>query len=63
MLVEKPACLGQTKRPLAIEQTDAQFAFKLLDLPAERRLGDVQLFGGVAEVSFRRHRTEIPEMP
>jgi hypothetical protein len=42
-----------------VEEGDTEFAFELLDLPRERRLGDAQRQGGTAEMAFPHDRTEI----
>ncbi|CAH0308122.1 hypothetical protein SRABI70_04616 [Pseudomonas sp. Bi70] len=41
MFIEEPPGLGQAQRPAALDQGHAQLVFQLLDLPAQRRLGDM----------------------
>ena len=58
--VKERAGLGQAQRPRAFfDQHDAEILFQLLDLPAQRRLGDVQPFGGACEVPLFRHGHEV----
>ena len=42
----------------AQEQRRAHILLQTLDLPADRRLGQVQFFGRLAEVQMPRHRLE-----
>ena len=63
LFVEHAAGLGQGNRPaLAREQAHAQLFFQQLDLAAERRLGDMQFFGGAGEVALARHGDEIAQL-
>ncbi len=62
VLIEKPAGLGQPQRSAALQQNHAQFIFQLLNLPAQRRLGDVQAFGGAGEVQRFTQHLEIAQM-
>ena len=47
---------------VAVEEGRAEFFFELLDLHAERGLGDVQAFGGAAEAEFLGGSDEIAEV-
>src|SRR5262245_5496256 len=47
----------------AVEQVDADFNFKLPDLPRERRLGNTENLRGSAEILLTRDDKKIPEMP
>ena len=62
VFVEKPPGLGQPQRSAAFEQDHPQFVLQLLDLPAQRRLGDVQAFGGAGEVEGFTQHLEIAQM-
>ncbi len=62
VLIEKPPGLGQPQRSAAFQQNHPQFIFQLLDLPAQRRLGDVQAFGGAGEVEGFTQHLEIAQM-
>ena len=62
MLIEKPPGLGQPQRSAALQQNYAQFIFQLLNLPAQRRLGNVQAFGGAGEVQCFTQHLEIAQM-
>lgn len=48
----------RTRFPQAIEDGDAEFAFKLLNLPGDRGLGDEQLLRGTGEVTMPAGRKE-----
>ena len=62
VFIEKPPGLGQPQRAAALQQDHAQFLFQLLDLPAQRRLGDVQAFGGAGEVEGFAQHLEIAQV-
>ncbi|MNZ90404.1 hypothetical protein D3C78_1093640 [compost metagenome] len=62
MFKEKPPGLGQAQWPPTLKQHHAEFVFQLLDLPAQRRLGDVQAFGGAGEIQGLPQHLEIPQM-
>ena len=63
LLVEQPPGLAEAQRPAAtFDQDKAQLIFKLLHLPAQRRLRDVQDLGGAREVSLARNGHEVAEM-
>ncbi len=46
----------------AFEQLDAQRTFQLADLPRQRRLRDVQAFGGATEAQLFRHGDEVAQL-
>lgn len=48
--------------PRALEKLQAKLAFQALDLLAEWRLGDVQLFGGPAEMQFVSYGDEVAQV-
>jgi hypothetical protein len=58
-LGEHPAGLGEPGRT-PFEQPDAQLAFKVANLPAERRLRHVQPLGGALEPAFVGDRDDVP---
>jgi hypothetical protein len=63
LLVDEAASLGQAKRPeLTLDQLDAEFLLELLDLSAERRLGDVQPLGGPGEAPLAHDRHEVAQV-
>ncbi len=62
VLIEKSPGLGQPQRSTALEQHHAQFVFQLLNLPAQRRLGDVQAFGSAGEVEGLAQNLEIAQV-
>ncbi len=62
VLIEKPPGLGQPQRSATFQQDHTQFIFQLLDLPAQRRLGDVQANGGAGEVEGFTQHLEIAQM-
>lgn len=62
VFIEKPPGLGQPQRSATLQQNHAQFLFQLLDLPAQRRLGDVQAFGGTGEVEGLPQHLEVAQM-
>ena len=47
---------------IALEQRQAQFLFQLGDLAAERRLRDMQAFGGAAHVFLFGHGDEVLQL-
>ena len=64
LFVEEPPRLGQPQRPRrAVDQFGADFGFELLDLPAQRRLGDVQPVRGAREIALAGDRHEITQLP
>ncbi len=62
LLEEIAPRLGQCDRPATVQELGADLLFQLLDLPAERRLGDVQELGGAAEAALGGHAHEIAQM-
>ncbi len=62
VLIEKPPGLGQPQRSATLQQNHTQFLFQLLDLPAQRRLGDVQAFGRAGEVEGLPQHLEVAQM-
>lgn len=62
MLIEKPPGFGQPQRSATLQQDHPQLIFQLLDLPAQRRLCDVQTFGGAGEVEGFPQHLEIAQM-
>ena len=48
--------------PVAVEQARAEFVFQLVNLHAERGLGNVQAFGGAAEIQLRGGGDEIADV-
>jgi len=62
VLIEKPPGLGQPQRPPTFQQDHAQFVLQLLNLPAQRRLGNVQAFGGAGEVEGFPQHLEVTQM-
>ena len=62
VLIKKPPGLGQPQRAATLEQNHPQLIFQLLDLPAQRRLGDVQAFGGAGEVEGFPQYLEIAQV-
>ncbi len=63
-LGEKGPALGIEMHALLrpLEQGEAQLFFQLHDLPAERRLGQVQQFGGAADIALFGDGDEIAEL-
>ncbi|KAF1061166.1 MAG: hypothetical protein GAK45_02307 [Pseudomonas citronellolis] len=54
---------GQAHRALgAVEQADTEGFLQVLDLPAQGRRGDAQLFGGTGEMPMPGDTEEVPEM-
>lgn len=53
---------GADATAAAVEQLDADDPLQLLDLLRQRRLRDVQLFGGAREVAVLGHRDQIAEV-
>ncbi|MNR02822.1 hypothetical protein D3C85_1186900 [compost metagenome] len=62
MLVEKAPGLGQAQGAATLQQGHAQFVLQLLDLPAQRRLGDMQAFGRAGEIEGFRERLEVAQV-
>ena len=62
MLIEKPSGLCQPQGPAALQQHHPQFVLQLLDLPAQRRLGDMQAFGSSGEVEGLAQHLEIAQV-
>lgn len=62
--VEEGPPVGSQAQALlaALEQLQAETLFQLGDLPAQRRLGDVQLLGGAADVLDLGHGDEITKL-
>ena len=64
LFVQQPAGIGQAHRPgAAFDQGDAQFLLQLLDLAAQRRLGDVEPLRRAREVLLVRHGDEVAQVP
>ncbi|MNE29385.1 hypothetical protein D3C80_1228640 [compost metagenome] len=61
--MEKTPGVGQLQRAAALQQHHPQFVLQLLDLPAQRRLGDVQALGGAGEVEGLSQYLEITQVP
>ncbi|MNG32023.1 hypothetical protein D3C84_1179390 [compost metagenome] len=60
---EGPAIGGEAQALLAaLEQLQAEALLELGDLPAQRRLGNMQLLGGAAHVLDFGHGDEITEL-
>lgn len=60
---ENPAVGGEPDALLAaFEQGESQVLLQLGDLPAERRLGDVQALGGTADVFVLGHGDEVAQL-
>ncbi len=62
MLVKEAPSLGQAQGSAAFEQRHAEFVLELLDLPAQRWLGDVQALGGAGEVEGFGERLEVAQV-
>ena len=63
LLVEQLATVGEADRSAAaLDQGNTEFVLELLDLPAERRLGDMQRLCRTSEVPLTRHGYEIAEL-
>ncbi len=62
VLIEEPPGLGQPQRPATLQQNHAQLILQLLDLPTQRRLSDVQTFGGAGEVQGFSQHLEIAQV-
>ena len=60
---EEFALLGQNQATrMAVKQRDAQAFLKRADLPAYRRLAEIQRFPGMRETSRLCHRMEYPQL-
>ncbi len=62
LLVEIAPGVGQAQRPAALQQGHAEQFLELLDLPAQRWLGDVQALGGAGEVEGAGHFAEVAQV-
>ncbi len=62
VFIEKPPRLGQPQRAATLEQNHPKLILQLLDLPAQRRLGDVQAFGGAGEIEGFPQHLEIAQV-
>ena len=63
LFIEQPPGLGQADRAaVAVDQRHAQILLEQLDLPAERRLGDVQDLRRAGEIALPRQSDEISEL-
>jgi len=63
MRVEEAAGLGELERPAAaLEQQHPQVILQLLDLPGQRRLGDVQALGRAREVQLLGDGNEVTQV-
>ncbi|MNR00807.1 hypothetical protein D3C85_1165910 [compost metagenome] len=63
LMQEGPAIGGEAQALLAaLEQLQAEALLELGDLPAQRRLGNMQLLGGAAHVLDFGHGDEITEL-
>ncbi len=62
VFIEKPPGLGQPQRSAALQQNHPQLILQLLDLPAQRRLGDVQAFCCAGEVEGLTQHLKIAQM-
>ncbi len=62
VFIEKPPGFGQPQRSATFEQNDAQLILQLLDLSAQRRLRDVQAFGGAGEIQGFPQHLEIAQV-
>jgi hypothetical protein len=63
LIVEQPSGDGQAQRPfVAVEQNGAKLGLKLLDLAAERGLGDVQAFGGAGKIALIGDHDEVAKL-
>lgn len=47
---------------VALQQTDPQAPFELLDRPRQRRLGHAEALGGAPEVQLLGHSYEVPQL-
>ncbi len=62
LFVEEAPGFGQAQRPAALQQGHPEHFLELLDLPAQRWLGDVQLLGGAGEVEGPGQRLEVAQV-
>ena len=61
--VEEAAGFGELERACAaLEQRGAQLLFQLLDLPAQRGLGDEQALGRAGEIALFGNGDEVAQM-
>lgn len=57
------ACLREFDTPfVARKEIDSQRLLELPDLPAQRRLRNVQALGCFAEIQILRHGNEVPDV-
>lgn len=62
VFIEVPPGFGQPQWPATLQQDHAQFILQLLDLPAQRRLGNVQAFGSTGEVQGFPQHLEVTQV-
>ena len=62
VFIEESPGFGQPQRSATLQQDHPQLILQLLDLPAQRRLGDVQAFGGAGEVEGFPQHLEIAQV-
>ena len=63
LLHEHAPCLGELHLALgAMEERDPKLFFELPDLMAERRLAEIQPFGGAAEVERFGQRDDVAKV-
>jgi hypothetical protein len=48
---------------VSVEKLYSEFLLQLADLLTQRRLADVEAYGGAAEVQFFSYRHEVTQMP
>ncbi|MDR6236799.1 hypothetical protein QE440_004540 [Pseudomonas psychrotolerans] len=63
LFVEEPTGFSQFQRATALDQYHTEFIFHLLDLPTQRRLGNVQEFRCPGEVERLRQHAEVAQLP
>ncbi len=62
VVIEVAPGFGQPQWPATLQQDHAQLILQLLDLPAQRRLGDVQAFGGAGEIQGFPQHLEVTQV-
>jgi hypothetical protein len=63
LFVKKPPGLGESKWPRrTIDQFSANLRLELLDLPAQRRLGDAEPIGRAGEIAFIYKRYKVAKL-
>lgn len=62
VFIEVAPGFGQPQWPATLQQDHAQLILQLLDLPAQRRLGDVQAFGGAGEIQRFPQHLEVTQV-